>query len=256
MKKSLKITTLLLSALFVLNSCNSTKQPDSVADEYLDGTVQTNNSDSKSEQKSKENKEGFSLKNFWGSHKFIDLDETTLYTQTITSNLQQQNAVITYFDKEKVAGFGSQYLMAYYYVSLTPEGRKTLATAYDLYIHDFDNKKLDRKDKKSIKQYGSCEVRLDWGTIKSSTPNYGIGKAYFGYKFKNNSPYFCITIYPIDNEKAKEDRDAYPLQSMLLTYCFTKAQGASLKQFLSDEYLEPYINPKLDTINVSNPDVY
>lgn len=238
--KFMFLSAMLFTAL--LSSCGTTKVQDSVVQN--DGTISSGEeyTEKKEGPSNQKEKEKSFLEKLWGSHKFIDLDMTTIYTNTVTGKLKKQDCTIVYFDKEKMAGFGSQYVMAYYYVSFSDNSRKKLANAYELYLSDFQNKKLDRENKKSQKVYGDIDIRLDWGTVKSSTPNWGTGKAQLGYKFKEGSPYFTITIYPISNEKFKEDQDAYTPQSMLLTYSMTKAQGAEIKNFLSDEYLRPYMN--------------
>ena len=56
----------------------------------------------------------------------------------------------------------------------------------------------------------------------------------FGYKFKEKSPYFCITIYPAFNEYSNVT-EAADKESLMLTYYFTKAQLLELKSMLSEE---------------------
>lgn len=230
MKKIIIIATA-VTTLFLM-SCNSNKTINS--DSYdIDMTDVSSETD-------KNDDSGFSWSKAFGSNKFTLIDETTLNTTSFTGGIESQEAVIAVFDKENIAGFGSPYLLAYYFVSMEKEGRNKFGKVVDQYLKDFEDKKLDRKGKDTYKKYSSVDVRLDWGTIQMSTPSYGIGKAYLGYVFKNNSPYFSITIFPVHNlnEKVKEEER---IDSLKLTYYLTKAQALALKNFMSDDYLNQYL---------------
>ncbi len=232
--KKLLFTTLLSVALISVFACTSNKAS---SDSYdSDAAAEANETES-----SKTTKSDFSWAKAFGSNKFTLLDETPIYTNTFTNNLDPKDATIAVYDKKKIAGFGSYYMLAYYFVSFETKGRKELKVAYNQYLKDFEEKKLDRKGKNTYKAYGYIDVRLDWGTIQNTTPNYGTTKACIGYRFKNNSPYFTITIFPTDNLREdipQEDRVA----SMKLIFYMTKAQGKSLIDYLSDEYLGKYLD--------------
>ena len=104
----------------------------------------------------------------------------------------------------------------------------------ETYLSDFENKRLKRDLNSSFKIYGQADVRLRWGALNNSTPNNGIGTMNLGYKFKDKSPYFTITIYPTFNEHSKTT-DSVTKESMMLSYYFTRAQIADFISMLSDE---------------------
>ena len=232
--KKLLFTSLLSMALLSVMACTSNKT--SSGDSY-------DSVDEASEQKEAEQnkKSEFSWAKAFGSNKFTLLDETPFYTTTFTNNLDPQTATIAVYDKKKIAGFGSKYMLAYYFVSFENAGRKQLKADLKQYLKEFEDKKLERKGKDTWKKYGYIDVRLDWGTIQNSTPNFGTAKAAIGYRFKNDSPYFTITIFPTDNlreDMSPEDKTP----SMKLIYYMTKAQATDLTNYLSDDYLGKYLN--------------
>jgi len=184
---------------------------------------------------------------FGNKNNFIRADVATVFTSTFTGSIKQQNAKVLVHTKEELAGFGSQYMTAYYIVMLDQENREKLQKAYDLYLQDFDSKRLNRTSKKTYKQYGKINTTLYWGTLESSTPNHGTGAMNVGYEFKNNSPYFVITnLQPFENEHYKVVGDSTSRESMCLKYYFTKAQMRDLLERISttkiNEALTEYFN--------------
>lgn len=168
-------------------------------------------------------------------------DETTLFTLGISGKPAQKDAVVALNLKDGTAGFGSQYLAAYYFVQMDETARKKLAKALDNYISDFDNKRLNRKEKNSYKKYGNMTVKLHWGSVKGSTPNYGSGKMNIGYVFEKSSPYFTLSAFPVQNDYYEYVGDSTTRESMSVKYYFTKAQARDLVTMLSDENLSQYL---------------
>lgn len=178
---------------------------------------------------------------FLGTGKFIECDETKIYTTTVFGGLKQQDASIMVNKKYKTAGFGSPYMAAYYVTQFDDNSRHVFTEAVENYLEDFENKALNRKSTDSFKKYGKGNVRLNWGTIKATTPNSGKGFCHFGYKFKEKSPYFTITVYPVENEMRIQDEIGEP-NSIMLTYWLTKAQARDLVSMLSDDIVYGALN--------------
>lgn len=217
----------IISAL-LLASCSSTKSDFALTED----TTETLNS--KTNTKKKQEKKQFVLFKYGNIGDYISVDETSVFIPNVFGVLKQKKATVTIDPKRNEAGFGSSYLAAYYYLFLDTDSRKTFLESIDSYFSDFENKRLNRKLNTSDKIYGKTDVRLRWGALSNSTPNNGMGKMNLGYKFKNKSPYFSITIYPVFNEYSKIT-DAVDKESMMLTYYFTKSQLADLKTMLSDK---------------------
>ncbi|MCQ2587320.1 MAG: hypothetical protein MJ174_04325 [Treponema sp.] len=187
--------------------------------------------------------------NFWGklfgTDKFIELDDMSICTQNMLFKVDRQDGVIIVQTKSKTVGFGSQYNGAYYYVTFDDNSRLLLNDAVNKYLSDFEEKKLDRKNSKSYKIYGSVKCRLDWGTFKISTPNNANATAYLGYKFDGKSPYFTITIYSAKNNMCDGPQSSYPMESMNLNYYLTKAMATDLVNKISNENINDYLNKNL-----------
>ena len=99
-----------------------------------------------------------------------------------------------------MTGWGSYYLLAYYYIQFDDANRWKLLNAIDNYFSDFENKNLQRKGKDTERTYGKVSYRLDWGSVSSTTQNHGTGDGYMGYNFMKGSPYFTIKNFPFKND--------------------------------------------------------
>jgi hypothetical protein len=224
--KSLLIFSV-ISAL-LLASCSSTKSDFALTEDA------TETMNEKTNAKKKKEKKQFVLFKYGNIGDYISVDETSVFVPNVFGSLKQKKATVTIDPKKNEAGFGSSYLAAYYYLFWDTESRKAFLNSIDSYFSDFENKRLNRKLNTSEKVYGKADVRLRWGALSNSTPNNGKGKMYLGYKFKEKSPFFSITIYPVFNEYSK-DTGAVDKESMMLTYYFNKSQLADLQNMLSDE---------------------
>ncbi|MBE6361906.1 MAG: hypothetical protein E7059_10710 [Treponema bryantii] len=230
MIKSKVLLCLSIFTLFLLSACSSTKSDFALTE---DATETLNKSTNK---KKKAEKKQFVLFKYGNIGDYISVDETSVFVPNAFGVLKQKRATVTIDPKLQEAGFGSPYLAAYYYLFLDSDSRKYLMNAIDNYFSDFENKRLKRDYGSSFKVYGKTPVRLRWGTLSNSTPNNGETEMNLGYKFKEKSPYFIITIYPAFNEYSNVT-DAVDRESMMLTYYFTKAQLLDLKSMLDNEVI-------------------
>lgn len=230
MIKSKVLLCLSIFTLFLLSACSSTKSDFALTE---DATETLNKSTNK---KKKAEKKQFVLFKYGNIGDYISLDETSVFVPNAFGVLKQKRATVTIDPKLQEAGFGSPYLAAYYYLFWDAAARESLIKAIDDYYSDFENKRLKRDNGNSYKIYGKIPVRLRWGTLSNSTPNNGETEMYVGYKFKEKSPYFVITIYPAFNEYSNVT-DAVDRESMMLTYYFTKAQLLDLKSMLDNEVI-------------------
>ena len=190
-----------------------------------------------------------------GNSKFTDAGSFTLSTATMGTKIKQQDGSFLIDKASFDAGFGSNIMSAYYIVLMDQKTRDIYNHAVNSYLNDFENKKLNRKDKKAMRKYGKSKVSIYWGLLKDSTTNNGVADAYFGYTFKDKSPYFTITVYPTVNQKRYSDEMA-PEQSMTLNYYFTKAQSRELADFLKEETLRQLLNEDIPNVEIIDSDSY
>lgn len=229
--------TLLIIATLTLLSFQAFCESDS--DDYtetqtMQDIVKEDNNTKKSF--SEKLKTSFSINN-----KYMTGDNFTLFTPTTTGGIKQQDAMALYHKKDDLYGFGSPYAAAYYMFFVDEKNLKLIENSYEKYLSDFSNKKLDRQSKKTNRAYGKIRATLNWGTVKSSTPNHGIGDVYLGYKFIKNSPYFTIDLVsPFENIYYAETTSTTE-QSLNVSYYFTKAQMEALLNAVNPKrFLEIY----------------
>jgi hypothetical protein len=246
---------ILFIASMLLCSCQSTKTNGSTtvsgdsdySDSADDETAITVNDTDKStadsydtvaddSRESEPKQESFFSRLTQGSVKFKEVGSFDLSTMGLNSKVKKQEATFLIDEKTYNAGFGSPILAAYCVMLMDQKTRSVYINAVNSYLKDFENKKLDRKDKKSYKKYGKSKATIYWGMVKSQTSNYAYPEAFFGYTFKEKSPYFTITMYPTVNEKRKVD-DSVAEESMIVNFYFTKAQARTLADFLAEDNL-------------------
>ncbi|MCR5766466.1 MAG: hypothetical protein K6G09_10900 [Treponema sp.] len=183
-----------------------------------------------------------SVANFFkiGNQAFIEYDTTELSVLNPVGTLKKEDAVFACIKDTDQAGFGCQYISGFYYVFLDTDSRKKLIDAGNQYFKDFENKKLDRKSKKTQQKYGKVKSDVYFGSLKMQAKNHAQPVTYYGYSFKKNSPYFTITCMAAQNLRYTSVDDIYPVNSTVVVYYFTKAQLKNLMNLLSEENLNSY----------------
>lgn len=240
------IASFCLASLILLGAgCSSAKQDDSSVadgDSYISEEDEANETkiSSKTRKSSSDKKSSdFSFANLFKS-KFITIGESTVYAPQMFGGIKQTEADIIYYPKKDAAGFSASFKAVYYYLTLDDSARNSLIKAVDRYFSDFEEKKLSRSAKKTEKAYGKVNSEVFWGTLKGNSPNYGEGSLNLGYQFVEKSPYFTLTLYPVDNIPYSKGL-VNDEKSLKLEYFFTKNQARMLADALMDENLEKKI---------------
>lgn len=267
---------ILLIASMLLCSCQSTKTNGSTIvsgdSDYSDSAddetaIKVNDTDKSAadsydtvaddSRESEPKQESFFSRLTQGSVKFKEVGSFDVSTMGLNSKVKKQDATFLIDEKTYNAGFGSSILAAYCVMLMDQKTRSVYINAVNSYLSDFENKKLDRKNKKSYKKYGKSKATIYWGMVKSQTSNYAYPEAFFGYTFKEKSPYFTITMYPTVNEKRKVDDSAVD-ESMIINYYFTKAQASALADFLAEDNLSNFFGNAIPVVQEEEiePDEY
>ncbi len=171
---------------------------------------------------------------------FITMEEVSSVTVKGIKGLAEQKVTYLLRVNTNLAGYGCNVMGAYYIIQFDEDARKALATAAQQYFADFENKKLSTNKKVAKSAYGPISYKLNWGSIKASTPNNGPAIGYCGYEFVKNQPYFILWNYPIPNEYFDPDNGTVSPESNSIKYYFTRNQLKKLIDILSEENLEGY----------------
>lgn len=180
---------------------------------------------------------------FTGVQNDLELTKFSLYSKKWTGGLKNETATLLYAIRNSLVGFSSHYQTATYHVLFTDAARESFQKAVTQYFADFENKTLKRNDRASIKTYGMNACRLEWTSVltKKAT-NKGNTKMYFGYEFRDGSPYFSVYVLSAQNETAEDKRSAIDT-SVPLHFYFTKAQAKTLSELFSDERIAALLLP-------------
>ena len=263
------LSAISFSAALAFSSCQSSKTTSTAADDYVDieaPAVSEDGTDSEGEAAPKSSKttaaqpkkKNSAVKEFFtfgNKGKFIQYDESTLFLKEFGSMKEKKCTICIRSDATR-AGYGSYYATNYYIVQFDEAGRETLRKAAEQYLNDFENKRLKRKGKHTERTYGYIDYRLDWGTVSSSTPNYGKGKGYCGYEFVKGSPYFTISNYPFENDFFEYAKYTANRESMQLHYYFTRSQLKQLLEALSEETIQSQLSQTDIILTPTEADAY
>lgn len=177
--------------------------------------------------------------------------ETILSAQNFPhEQIKQEKHTARFFDGEKIrelqifksdennsqeeiciAQFFSQ--TRYYNLHFSDDTIFALKSAAASYNSDFENRKLSRKNKKSIAKYGKFSAQIEWGTSRKNMAQISReASAAFGYAFVKKSPYFSISV---QSAQAENPTSKALANSGNVTLLFTKAQ---LAQFIAQMQIE------------------
>ncbi|MCQ2573552.1 MAG: hypothetical protein MJ182_06630 [Treponema sp.] len=203
-----------------------------------------NGTRAESKKNAKAKGSGNFLQNIFGS-KYMEIEDGSLFTSKTFGGIKQNACTYVVYPGTDTAGFGSNYMASYYYLTMDDANRKMLENCMQKYFKDFENKKLKRDDSKSYKAYGKIKVFLRWGAVKGNNPYFAKDVPVFvGYKFVDKSPYFTLTMnqsVPGNTHERIEDVNDVVF-SAYLNYFFTKAQCNMLIEGLSDEKIAKVLN--------------
>lgn len=118
--------------------------------------------------------------------------------------------------------------------------RSAVISAYELYLKDYEEKKLDRNQRKFKESYGYARAKIEWGPFQYST--YADPKISMGYIFVGKSPYFCIRI---PSTKSPQNKGDVPVEYGGLLLYFTRAQAKDLADSISDEEIQEAISAQV-----------
>lgn len=242
MKKLLTLCGIVVCTVNLFTACQSTSNLTETADSYdYEESVITEAPEKNEVQKIKKEIPKKSAFSYGNKGEYEIVGETTIFGKSVFGKFEQKeaNLVLRYSDENR--GLGSKYNGQYYFCLFTENGIKALEKAYNKYLDDFNNKRLQRKSKKTLKTYGTTSATLRWGTFDNSTPNNGSGKAQLGYTFIENSPYFAITVPAVHNAHYDLVGDAAAINSVDYTIYLTKAQVKNLIDGLAPEVIDSYL---------------
>ena len=258
-------TVAVLFAASLFFSCASNKGNDSLETEEAD-VYELQVSENKTEKKSSKEKQNKKRKNSFAlgdmfSSKYSEFGEGSVYTPKAFGGRKQELVSFVIYPKTESAGFGSSYMGSYYYLTMDDQNRKILTSSMNRYLNDFEEKKLDRSNKKSYKVYGKVKAIVRWGTFKANNPYYSQDAVLtLGYKFEDNSPYFSIQMEQVpDDGTAAVAKDVHDVVfSMRLNYFLTKNQCRGFIDNLTDEKVyDAYNAYEIDTYGATEvEDVY
>lgn len=265
-KNIIKISAGIVSILLLLASCQSAKEEVSSdnynqtvkieveeggqSEEAMDDEVSEVDETTAGQQNTKTDSKTFGTKTqkswakdfftFGNKNDYIPMEETSKIITKDFKGLTEQEVTFLLGVDTNLAGFGCSIIGVYFITQFDDVARAKIASAAEQYFDDFENKRLVTKKNVSKNAYGSIDYKLNWGSLRSSTPNNGTGTGYLGYEFVKNQPYFIFWSYAIQNNYYEIVGDSTTRESSPVKFYFTRNQLKKLVDILSEENLENY----------------
>lgn len=173
-------------------------------------------------------------------NKFQKYDAFSVYLKPLVGDIFLRKGSLIHREGTDVAGFVMYYDSSSYAVQFAQAERNALISAVKQYKDDFENKKLDRKKKKTAEIYGFVTGYEDFGVVEASMTNFCKPRVYFGYEFVKNNPYFCIFVKKATNLAVNQTQEGVVKESVDQKYYLTKAQATTLSEFLDDSNISKF----------------
>ena len=147
--------------------------------------------------------------------------------------LRKRTIVVSFYPRDNVVRLHVKKDLFNFYQFWSRTGRLFFINALRLYNDDYEQRNLERNDRKAKSKYGTARGYLIWQQLKFMTKASGNSDVDLGYVFKDRSPYFSVSQHSvkyIDNMSSDENRE-----SGVINLYFTRAQAEKLAE-LFEQY--------------------
>jgi hypothetical protein len=176
-----------------------------------------------------------------GKYANVELGSGTFRLKKMLGNeLEQKEFSVMLYPRKGLAGFLYYKSPCKERLLLDKDGRDAVTKAYELYIKDYEEKNLDKSQKKFAECYGVARAKIEWGPFQYSS--YADPKIMMGYLFVGKSPYFCIKIPSTKSTQKKGDAEIQYGGSILY---FTRSQLKDFVDAISDSEIQNAISAQV-----------
>jgi len=153
------------------------------------------------------------------------------------SGIQKREINVSYYPREDAVCLQFRLNTLTYNAFWHREGREAFIKALAKYNDDFAAQKLTNRNTKTKSEYGTVENNyLIWYMSTFTTRSKGNMNSELGYYFRENSPFFAMTLleaYFTSPTLDKNDDQTSPITPIF----FTRSQAEELAAFFDGEYL-------------------
>ena len=157
------------------------------------------------------------------------------FDQIFSSQVKGADVEVTFHPRENEVVLEWGHNMGRYWQFWDEACRQLFIEALKRYNEDFVNQNLTTKYSKSRAIYGKKKGRLHWKTLKISTTYRASPIIEFGYRFKDNAPYFTTNQPEATVENGTDERNF--TKSPQTSMYFTRAQAEELAKLFDQAFL-------------------
>ena len=155
--------------------------------------------------------------------------------QTFSFQVKSVTAEVFFHPRENEVVLEWNNNMAQYWQFWDEPCRQLFIEALKRYNEDFASQNLTAKYSKSRAIYGKQKGRLHWKTLKISTTYRASPNIEFGYRFRDNAPYFTTNQPEAKVENITDERGV--TKSPAIPMYFTRAQAEELAKLFDQAFL-------------------
>ncbi|MCL2765836.1 MAG: hypothetical protein FWD40_11255 [Treponema sp.] len=161
--------------------------------------------------------------------------------------LRKSTAAVLYFPREDAVCL--QYRQDYttYHQFWDRSGRQAFLSALQQYNKDFDERNLNRTQRRSLRNYGTVKGFLVWQQFAFAVQARGNMDVELGFAFRERAPYFTINQRVAEYNETISESDIKT--SIIVTMFYTRAQAAELAALFEQHFLND-LNVNIAPVNL------
>ena len=172
--------------------------------------------------------------------------ETQFSTFMSLAGLKKDSVKVLYFPREDAVCLQYRRDFTTYHQFWSYPGRQSFITALEQYNADYEERNLDTKNRRTIRNYSVVEGYLYWQMASFTVQAKANVNVEIGYQFRDNSPYF--SIHQREAEYKEEMTRDHNRTSTAITMYFTRAQAAELAALFDQSFLQTMLSPRREAI--------
>ena len=167
----------------------------------------------------------------------IELGEVEIQFDRLFSlgSLRKVKVPVSYFPQDDAVCLQYRSELITYYQFWSKKGREGFINTLTQYYEDYNEKRLSKSGRKTLKHYGVVEGYLVWQLHRFAIKAKANMNVELGYQFRDKSPY--LTVNQREAEYIESFENSNNRTSNVITLFFTRAQAQELAALFDPQFL-------------------
>jgi hypothetical protein len=156
------------------------------------------------------------------------------FDRLASSRLNQLGVQVVFHPRLNAVSLEFRYEMLNYRQFWDASNRLDFAAALERYKTDYSERILSSKYSRTRAAYGKIKGQVEWETVRFSHTYMSYPVIEFGYRFRENAPFFATHMRSAKQERNTGQKSA---PSQQINMYFTRAQADELVKLFDQSYL-------------------